>query len=93
MRGPVLLFIAVIALGAPGCTRSLDTQSLEEQIASQVREEGGPSLDEVECPDDIEVAAGGTFECSATGDGVGWTVRVVQLDDDGNVEFDIVPSG
>ncbi len=90
MRARILILVSTIALGGVACTRSLDTQGLEEQIATQLQEEGGPPVSGVTCPEDIEVEAGSTFDCTATGDGVEWTIRVTQLDDDGKVEFDIV---
>jgi Domain of unknown function (DUF4333) len=86
----ILILASMIAFTGAACTRSLDSQGLEEQIVSELQDAGGPPVSEVTCPDDIEVEAGGTFECVATGVGVEWRVRVTQVDDDGNVEFEIV---
>ena len=89
LRARILILASMVALTG-ACTRSLDTQGLEDQIVTELQDAGGPPVSEVTCPDDIEVEAGATFECIATGEGVEWTVRVTQLDDDGNVEFEIV---
>lgn len=44
-----------------------------------------------ECPDDVEVRRGGTFECTARapGEADGLRIDVTQLDDDGNVTWEI----
>ncbi len=90
MRARVLLLVAMVALTGAACTRSLDTEGLEEQIVAELQDGGGPPVSEVTCPADIAVEAGATFECTAAGEGVEWTVRVTQVDDDGNVTFEIV---
>lgn len=45
-----------------------------------------------ECPEDVEVRRGGTFECTARAPGEtdGLRIDVTQLDDDGNVTWEIV---
>jgi hypothetical protein len=89
LRARILILASMIALTG-ACTRSLDTQGLEDQIVTELQDAGGPPVSGVTCPDDGEVETGSTFDCIATGEGVEWTVRVTQLDDDGNVEFEIV---
>ena len=44
-----------------------------------------------ECPDDVEVRRGETFECTARapGEADGLRIHVTQLDDDGNVAWEI----
>jgi hypothetical protein len=94
VRARIVFLASLIALSGVACTRSLDTQGLEEQIAADLEAGGGPTVNEVTCPDDVEVESGGTFECTATGEGVEWRISVTQLDDDGRVEFQIVaPEG
>lgn len=44
-----------------------------------------------ECPEDVEVRRGGTFACTARapGETEGLRIDVTQLDDDGNVTWEI----
>ena len=90
MRARIVLLASITLLTGAACTRTLDTQSLEEQIAGDLETGGGPAVDDVTCPDDVEAEAGGTFMCTATGDGVEWLIRVTQVDDDGHVDIAIV---
>lgn len=89
MRSRLVAAITAIALIGVACTSTLDTDGLEEQIVSLMEERGGPTVTQVTCPQDIEVEAGATFECTATGEGVEWVVQVTQTDDRGNVEIEI----
>jgi hypothetical protein len=93
LRVRILLASGAVALLAVACSRSLDTAGLEDQIASLLRDRGGPQVSEVACPDDVKVAAGDTFDCTATGEGTTWTVQVTQVDDRGNVNIEIVDAG
>lgn len=80
--------LAVTVLGA-GCTPTLDTEGLEEQILSLLEERGGSAVTSVDCPEDVEAEAGGSFECTATGEDGEWVVSVTQVDDEGNVEIEV----
>lgn len=93
MRARFVIASAAVALLLPACTSTLDTDGLEEQIRTLLEERGGPTVTEVTCPEDIEVEAGATFECAATGEGAEWVVQVTQADDQGNVEIEIVGAG
>jgi hypothetical protein len=90
MRVRFVIASAAVASLLAACTSTLDTDGLEEQIRALLEERGGPMVTEVTCPEDIEVEAGATFECSATGEGAEWIVQVTQADDQGNVEIEIV---
>jgi hypothetical protein len=90
VRVPILVLSAVLAVGAASCTRSLDTQELEAQIAEELRASGGPAVTDVSCPEDVEVEEGVTFECTAAGAGVEWRIRATQTDDQGHVQIEIV---
>lgn len=94
MRAKVLLLVAVLVLSGAACARTLDRQSLEADLTSQVSSELDDESITVECPDDVEVEAGAVFECVATGpDGATLTVEVTQRDDEGNVEWRLVDAG
>jgi hypothetical protein len=77
LRVRILLASGAVALLAVACSRSLDTAGLEDQIASLLRDRGGPQVSEVACPDE----------------GTTWTVQVTQVDDRGNVNIEIVDAG
>lgn len=89
MRARLVAVTLAVTLLGTACSSTLDTDGLEDQIRSLMEERGGPAVTEVTCPDEIEVEAGATFECTATGDGVEWVVQVTQTDDQGNVEIEI----
>lgn len=94
MRAKVLLLVAVLVLSGAACARTLDRQSLESTLSSQVASELGEQGITVGCPDDVEVEVGAVFECVATGpDGATLTVEVTQQDDEGTVEWRLVDTG
>lgn len=86
----LLVTIAVVALvlllnGARSAT--LDTASIEADIAARLSAEAGGSVTVI-CPDSVVVSSGSTFDCDATGDdGTHVTVVVRQTDDQGNVTW------
>ncbi|HEX6843993.1 MAG TPA: DUF4333 domain-containing protein [Actinomycetota bacterium] len=84
------LLLLLVVLAAPACTRQLDTAGLEQQIADLLEQRGGPSVNEIDCPDDVTVEAGSQFECTASGDQATWTIEVTQTDDEGHVDMRIV---
>ena len=74
--------LVAVILVAVGCTKSLDTSSLESALKSQVESEFNASGLTISCPDNIKVEAGGTFECTATDQsGQSVTIEVTQKDD------------
>ena len=94
MRAKVLLLVAVLVLSGAACARTLDRQSLEASLSSQLATELEEPGITVGCPDDVEVEAGAVFECVATGpDGATVTVEVTQQDDEGTVEWRLVDAG
>jgi Domain of unknown function (DUF4333) len=86
MRARTVVATCLLA-GALACTKTLDSNGLEEQIRARIEERGGPDVSSVACPTDIKVETGGTFTCTASGDGTTWTIEVTQTDDKGNVEI------
>jgi hypothetical protein len=90
-RFVLVVAAALVAVAAVACTKELDTDDLESRLSDQVRQQIGTEVTSVDCPSDIKVEAGGTFECDATErSGATFTIRVVQTDDDGHVTWDIV---
>lgn len=73
----------VITLAAcGGGTETLDAAELEDQVTEEVERELDVEVDSVECPEDIEVDEGDTFECTAElEDGEEIEVEVEQLGD------------
>jgi hypothetical protein len=74
--------------------RSLDTAQLERRIERQLSGQLNVTGIDVSCPADVHVEEGGTFVCIATSPGETDTVRirVAQVDDDGNVAWEIAGS-
>ena len=71
--------------------KTLDTGKLEQTIREGAGD-GTIEVTSVDCPDDVEVASGTTFECRLlASDGTSAKVVVRQTDDDGNVTWRIVP--
>ena len=78
-------------LGACGGGGGLDTDELEREIAPEVERKTGTEDVKVDCPDDVDEKKGEDFQCdlSAAG-GVKAKVDVKQVDDDGNVAWEVV---
>jgi hypothetical protein len=78
--------LAMLVMLAAGCTRVLDKQGLEAQLAADLQA-SGPALT-VRCPDGVKAQVGATFQCTATDpDGSSFTITVTQTDDQGNVTW------
>jgi hypothetical protein len=87
VRG-VLAGLVAVALAA--CTRTVNTDALEQQIAAELQAQAGVTPSSVDCPDDVEAEAGGTFTCTATtDDGSTATITVTQQDDEGNLRWEV----
>jgi hypothetical protein len=90
-RSARLAAFAVLAIAAAACTKTLDTDGLEGELRSQIETQTQSGVSSVDCPSDVEVETGGTFECTAEEEsGASFTIRVTQSDDQGNVEWEIV---
>jgi hypothetical protein len=86
-----LAAFAVLAIAAAACTKTLDTDGLETELTTQIEAQTGSTITAVDCPADVEVETGGTFECTAEEDsGATFTIQVTQTDDQGNVEWEVV---
>jgi Domain of unknown function (DUF4333) len=86
-----VLVVALPILLATGCRPTLlDSEGLESQLQTQLAQELGTGVLSVSCPDDVEVAAKSSFECTASGgDGADLTVTVTQTNDEGDVTWKV----
>jgi hypothetical protein len=94
-RGTVIALAAMLALaGACTRTKTLDAQSLDEQLASEMQNQLDVQGVTVTCPDDVPAEPGRVFNCTATSpDGATMTIEVTQTDDQGHVTFKVVGAG
>jgi hypothetical protein len=86
----VLLLALSVATGA--CTpRMLDSDQLERRLARELSDQLDVPGVEVSCPDDVEVRQGSTLDCiaRAPGETTGLRIVVTQVDDDGNVTWEV----
>lgn len=86
-RAAALLMVALVA---GGCTKSLDTSSLETTLQSQAATQLGLDDLTVSCPDNVKVESGATFDCTATSADAGFTLTVTQTDEQGTVTWKVV---
>jgi hypothetical protein len=93
---PTLVFLLLVSVVAGSCAaRTLNTGQLERRLGRQVSDRLGVSGIVAECPEDVEVQRGATFVCTARAPGEDDELRidVTQLDDDGNVSWEIAGTG
>jgi hypothetical protein len=85
----ITLAAAATALGLAACgSQQLDTAEAERTIADRLGEQAGTKV-RVECPDDVELKKGDTFNCEAKARRDTAKVKVTQLDDEGNVRWQV----
>jgi hypothetical protein len=92
MRGPIVrgVLAVLVAVALAACTRTVNTDALEQQIAAELQAQANVTASSVDCPDDVEAEAGGTFTCTATADdGSTATITVTQQDDEGNLRWEV----
>jgi hypothetical protein len=78
---------AALALAACG-SEQLDTAEAEETIGKRLGDQAGTRVT-IDCPDDVELKKGDTFTCNARSRTDRAKVKVTQLDDDGNVRWEV----
>jgi hypothetical protein len=79
-------------MAAGGCVpRTLDADQLERRLGREVSARLGVPGIMATCPDGVEVRRGGRLTCTARGPGEAVALRIVvtQLDDEGNVTWEI----
>jgi Domain of unknown function (DUF4333) len=83
--------LAAGALAVAGCgDKKLDTDKLEGKIKDGIERQAGVKIRSVDCPDDVKVKKGNTFNCKATTtSGQTANVKVTQRDDEGNVNYQV----
>jgi hypothetical protein len=86
-RLPLASVTAALALAACG-TQQLDTAEAEKTIADRLGQQAGTKVT-INCPDDVEIKKGDTFECTAKARKDTAKVKVTQLDDEGNVRWEV----
>ena len=92
MRSTFVRAVAVllVAVAATACTKTLKTDQLEPQLASQLDAQLGTTGTTVSCPSGIKAEAGGSFDCTATlKDGSTLTINVKQDDASGHVSWTV----
>ena len=76
---------------SPSVIDTFDTKGLAEQLQRQLEIQTDTVITAVDCPDDVEIEAGGTFECTAEEkSGATFTIKVTQTDRHGNVEWEVI---
>ena len=86
---PVAAVCGALALGGCG-EEQLDMGKIEKGIKDGIEKQNpGTRVEAVDCPDDVEVKKGGTFDCKVKGAQKGQeaTAKVTQTDDEGNVRY------
>jgi Domain of unknown function (DUF4333) len=67
LRRLALLALAVPAFAAAGCGETvIDSAKTEEQLESELKKQQGVGVKSADCPSDVEVKAGNTFDCTIT---------------------------
>jgi hypothetical protein len=94
---PTLVLLLMLGVVVGSCTpRTLDSEQLERRLGSELSDRLDVAGIEVECPEDVEVRRGDMLACTARapGESEGLRIEVTQLDDDGNVSWEIAgPAG
>jgi Domain of unknown function (DUF4333) len=89
VKAPLRLATAAAMLGLAACgTQQLETADAEKTIAKRLGEQAGTKVT-VDCPDDVEIKKGDTFNCRARARNDTAKVKVTQLDDEGNVRWEV----
>jgi hypothetical protein len=69
----------------------LDTLKIERGIAAGVERDSAVEVEEVECPERVELEKGDTFQCLVRGEREGQNsiATVTQVDDKGRVRYEV----
>ena len=90
----VLATAVPLALALAGCGQDdqrLDTLKIERGIAEGVERETKVEVEEVECPERVEIEKGDTFKCVVRGEREGQLseATVTQVDDNGRIRYEV----
>ncbi len=88
---PTLVLLLVLSVATGACApRMLDSEQLERRLSRELSDQLDVPGIEVECPD-AEAREGSTLDCiaRAPGETAGLRIVVTQVDDDGNVTWEI----
>jgi hypothetical protein len=89
-RAVRLAAVVLFAVAAVACTKTLDTDGLESQLQDDIERQTTTTITSVSCPEDVEVEAGRSFDCTAEEEGgATFTIEVTQRDDQGNVDWTV----
>ncbi len=81
--------IALLAMAACSGEKTVDTASIQTQIAKDASASRGVEV-KVHCPGDVKAKKGGEFTCDATdGKGNSLPVHATQTDDRGHISWDL----
>ena len=89
---PTLAILLIVSMVAGSCApRTLDTDQLERRLGRELSDRLRVAGIVASCPDDVGVREGAMFTCvaRAPGEEVGLRIVVTQIDDDGNVSWEI----
>jgi len=76
-----------------GCARPLELDAVRASIQERLEELLDAPIAGVTCPDRRKAVADDTFECTAAGrHGATLRIRVTQMDDRGNVDWEVIDS-
>ncbi len=86
-RVVAVLFLVVLATG---CAKRLDTVGLQADLKNGIEIQQQVAHVTVTCPPDVPVGQGRSFACTAVADsGSTFTIEIKQIDDNGNVTWEI----
>lgn len=89
VRSAALAALLALAAVAAGCGETvIDDVKSEDAIEQNVEDRLGKKVSAVECPSDVEVEVGATFECTVTlAGGEEETAKLKILNEDADVEL------
>jgi hypothetical protein len=89
----VALGVALSCAVVVGCSQSINVETLEQELVSQIAVQRGVGVSAVSvtCPSPVELTEGSVVECQAEVDGQPLTVTVTQTDGEGAMEWVINP--
>lgn len=93
LRRPfALAALGAFAVVAAACSSTINTTTLEQEVAAQLAAQQQLPASEVsvDCPDTIDVSEGSVTRCAATLAGESAEVDVTQVDGSGSVEWVLV---